>query len=95
MKNFIISALILCNLTVHGQSAKGSLASSYWTKVKATKLDNSPKVNRRNTPEVAHYFKLDLVQFKAILDLAPVRFQSTSLSNVIIQFPVSDGTIAA
>ena len=93
MKNLIISALILFSLAVHGQSTKGSLASSYWTKVKETKLANSPKVNRRNTPEIAHYFKLDLVQFKAILDLAPVRFQSTSLSNVIIQFPVSDGTM--
>ena len=93
MKNFIISALVLFSLTVEGQSTKGSLASSYWTKVKETKLDNSPKVNRRNTPKTAHYFKLDLVQFKAILDLAPVRFQSTSLSNVIIEFPVSDGTM--
>lgn len=92
--NFISKTLILSLLigvftqVVHGQSN-----SSLWTKTEASDLTSKAKVHRNNIPSKANYYQLNLNQLKTQLQSAPDRDGFTGKSNLIIEFPTSEGKI--
>lgn len=67
--------------------------SSIWTKVEHSSLTSKEKVNRNNMPSKALYYQLDLNQLKTNLQTAPNREGFTGKSNLIVEFPNSEGNL--
>lgn len=63
-------------------------AQPLWQKSTETEAALSGTKPRTSTPAKQHYFKLDIEAMKSVLANAPMRGQT---SNVIIEFPDSDG----
>jgi PKD repeat protein len=66
--------------------------SQIWTKVAKESLTSKEKVNRSTQPNEAQFFKLNLNQFRSIIQNAPLRETFSGTSPVVIDFPISDGT---
>jgi subtilisin-like proprotein convertase family protein len=71
----------------------GQSSTSLWTKTEVSALTNKEKLHRNNIPSKASYFTLDFNQLKTKLTSAPNRDGFTGKSNLIIEFPTSEGTI--
>ena len=65
----------------------------YWTKVSKESVEGLPKVNRKVFPKTYDIYALDLVALKQDLQGAPIREELSGLSNLIISFPTSAGTL--
>lgn len=76
------------SLSLFGQSS-----SPLWKKIEASTLNSKEKVHRNNIPTKAQYFALDFNQLKTKLTAAPNREGFTGKSNLIIEFPTSEGKI--
>lgn len=94
LMNFISKTLTLSFLFgVLTQFGYGQFNNSLWTKIEASELTSKEKIHRNNIPSKANYYQLDFNQLKTQLQYAPDREGFTGKSNLIIEFPTSEGTI--
>ncbi len=80
----LISALIITN--TYGQSS----ADGLWNKSRSKEIEGE-KVRRSSFPADFHLFELNLNLLKTKLLNAPVLFASSNQSNLVLEFPNSDG----
>lgn len=66
--------------------------NSLWKKTIPEKMNGSEVIQRPNNPTKADYYQMDLVAFKNLLANAPVFGNFMPPSNLIIEFPVADGS---
>lgn len=66
--------------------------NSLWKKTIPEKMNGSEVVQRPNNPTKANYYQMDLDALKNILATAPVFGNFMPPSNLIIEFPVADGS---
>lgn len=74
-------------------SAQGG--NNLWTKTTKESLSKTQKIIRKTEPTKASFYKLDINGLKSILQNAPKRNGFTGTSNVIVDFPNSDGHLEA
>lgn len=86
-KNLLLSVLTIVLF------ASGYAQNPLWKKTSAEKVGSLPVVERASTPMKAELFELNLEAMKTSLQQAPHRDEQGS-SNVIVAFPLSDGTLA-
>ena len=67
--------------------------SQIWRKANEDRVALKEKLERASTPIEFQVFSLDMIALKAQLQQAPSQDNVAGRSNVIIQFPSSDGTI--
>jgi subtilisin-like proprotein convertase family protein len=83
--------LLLSILTIF-LFANSYAQNSLWKTVNPQRLESAAKVDRASFPKSYRVYSLDLEAIKSQLHNAPSS-DSNQLSNVIVQFPVSDGSI--
>lgn len=66
--------------------------NSLWKKTIPEKMNGSEVIQRPNNPTKADYYQMDLVAFKNLLANAPVFGNFMPPSNLIIEFPLADGS---
>ena len=74
-------------------SAKAQKNNTIWSKITKENISNAEKIERKSQPSKATFYQLDIAKLKTQLVNAPLRGASNIVSNVIIDFPNSDGTI--
>ena len=67
--------------------------SDYWTKTNKETVSRKETVIRTTYPESYQIYQLDLVQFKKLVENAPLRGGITGKSNVIVSFPMPEGEL--
>ena len=86
--------LVLAFLTMSFQHLSfAQNQSALWENVSANSLTGKTLTPRNNVPKSAQFFKLDLAAFKAAIAAAPDREGFVGKSNVIVEFPIADGTM--
>ncbi len=78
---------ILLITSVSGQNQN----LNFWSKSSKSAVANVEKVNRNSQPQTSQIYSLDFNALKNALIGAPVRWQSTAKSNLIIAFPTAEG----
>ncbi|WP_191858487.1 reprolysin-like metallopeptidase [Hanstruepera ponticola] len=73
-------------------SAFSQNRQSVWTKVTKNQAESNDLVFRKSTPEKANFYQLDITEFKQQLQNAPQRDRFLEDSNVLVDFPNTDGT---
>jgi subtilisin-like proprotein convertase family protein len=87
-----ITTLFLAFLFVLSQNNYAQNNSSLWTKVEKYNLTGKDEVRRASFPTKANYYHLDLNYLKQLVASAPDKNVSSAKSNLIIPFPMADGT---
>lgn len=90
MKKIITLSLAFCAMTINvfGQSN----TKSFWQKTSVEKMSGSKIISKPNMPTKADFYKLDISSLKTVLANAPVFGNFIGQSNMIIEFPVADGS---
>jgi hypothetical protein len=89
-KNYTKSLLcLLLMLFVFNLNAQSSL----WTKTTKSKVSSKELNFRKTEPSKAHFFELDVNGLRQALQNAPQQDVVQNNSNLIIKFPMSDGTL--
>ncbi|WP_082333699.1 reprolysin-like metallopeptidase [Mangrovimonas sp. TPBH4] len=83
---FILLVFALGTFTMHSQSRK-----AYWSKADTKGLVTAKKLDRASQPNTFEVFTLDIQQFNAALENAPLRGSISGKSNTIIEFPTAKG----
>jgi len=89
MKQKITSLVVVMmsiSTTIFAQS------NSLWKKTIPEKMSGSEVVQRPNNPMKADYYQLDLAALKNVLATAPVFEEMMAPSNLILEFPVANGS---
>jgi len=86
LQSFLFTLVFLFSATSIAQNGK-----SMWTKTTKEKASRSERAIRKTEPKKAEFYQLDVTSLKAQLVNAPNR-DLTSISNLIIDFPIADGT---
>lgn len=76
--------------TVFSFSVKAQ--SEPWTRTNGNIIAQKEKVNRNTQPKEFLLFSLNLSQFKNMLQKAPLRYQISGQSSLVLPFPMPDGT---
>ncbi|MFD0963290.1 reprolysin-like metallopeptidase [Pseudofulvibacter geojedonensis] len=92
MKKNYPKLYVFCLLILFFTSAFAQSQKTNWTKISKHRLSNLEKMIRKSEPKKADFYQLDLESLKVSLASAPDR-KVASESDVIIDFPLSDGTI--
>ena len=87
-KTIILLVLVITISNAFAQISNHGL----WSKLPVTEVSGE-KVRRNSFPSAYHLFQLNLNQLKSILANAPVLFANTNQSDLIIEFPNSDGNL--
>ncbi|KAB2859436.1 MAG: T9SS type A sorting domain-containing protein [Flavobacteriales bacterium] len=87
-----ITTLILAFLFVFSQNNYAQNNSSLWTKIEKSSLSGKEEVRRASFPVKAEYYHLDLNYLKQLVAAAPDKNASSAKSNLIIPFPMGDGS---
>ncbi len=83
---YVLLTLLFSSATFFAQNSQ-----SLWTKTTQQKASLETPVFRKSEPTKSTFFQLDLNGLKTVLQNAPQRYDLNSTSNVIIDFPTSDG----
>ncbi|HMC02308.1 MAG TPA: hypothetical protein VKN14_14810, partial [Flavobacteriaceae bacterium] len=83
--------LILVIVLFSIQQVNAQKNNSVWTKITKEKIGNAEKVIRKSEPNKAFFFQLNIDNLKAQLLNAPLRGESPKVSNLVIEFPNTDG----
>ncbi len=84
--------LLLGIALMFGTTLMAQQSSRYWSKVTTQSLRTVDKVHRASQPSDFEVFNLDVQAFKNAIQNAPLRSATASRSNVVVEFPVADGT---
>lgn len=67
--------------------------NSFWTKTTESRLGSKQKFERVSIPKQADFYQLNYDALKAVLQTAPTRDFSGTVSSVIVSFPNSEGNL--
>ena len=90
-KNYYFGFCLILSLFLAASSFAQN-KNAIWTKTDKQRLSSKEKMIRKSEPTKADFYQLDLETLKSQLQSAPDR-KTTSESNLIIDFPLADGTI--
>ncbi|SFZ90513.1 Por secretion system C-terminal sorting domain-containing protein [Flaviramulus basaltis] len=79
--------LLLFSLGLSAQNQK-----LLWTKTTQQKATKSKQLQRKSQPYKKDFYQLDLEALKVSLRNAPVRGKTSQLSNILIDFPLANGS---
>ncbi|TYB78518.1 reprolysin-like metallopeptidase [Bizionia myxarmorum] len=83
--------LLLTVALMFGPMAFAQKNAKYWSKASEETLRTAPKVNRASNPSEFKVFNLDVEAFKSAMQNAPLRSETSRVSNVVIEFPTPEG----
>ncbi|MFD2551686.1 reprolysin-like metallopeptidase [Bizionia sediminis] len=84
----LLIAVFLC-----GSALMAQQSSSYWTPASKSAFSKVEKVHRASHPHTFEVFSLDMQAFKSVIQRAPLRSETATRSNVIVEFPVGNGKL--
>ncbi|WP_417199251.1 reprolysin-like metallopeptidase [Bizionia sp.] len=87
-----LKLLLLVFVLAFGPAVMAQQKNSYWSKTKEGSFNKADKVHRASQPSKFEVFNLDLQAFKNAIENAPLRSENSRRSNVVVEFPVADGT---
>lgn len=67
--------------------------NSFWTKTTESRLSSNQKFERITIPKQAEYYSLNYDALKSVLQTAPTRDFSGTISSLIVSFPNSEGNL--
>lgn len=84
----LLAIIFMCGSALMAQQSNG-----YWSKASKGTFAKMDKVHRASHPAKYEVFNLDMEAFKNAIQNAPLRNETATRSNVVVEFPVGDGTL--